>query len=65
CKMCVKACPANAVSLNEKSIVVIDHKACMGYGPECGEACVEKCPRKIFRPYSPAGKEEKLRTATG
>ena len=65
CKMCVKACPAKAVSLNEKNIVIIDHKACMDYGPECGEACVEKCPRKIFRHYTPAGAAERIHTAAG
>jgi electron transport complex protein RnfB len=52
CKMCVKVCPAKAVSL-ENNVVKIDHKACMAYGPECGEICVEKCPRDIFRYYRP------------
>jgi len=50
CKMCVKACPADAVVL-EDGIIKIDHKKCMEYGSECGEVCVEKCPRHIFRPY--------------
>ena len=50
CKMCVKSCPAEAVSL-EDNRVVIDHAKCMAYGPECGEICVEKCPRNIFRIY--------------
>ena len=51
CKMCVKACPAKAVSF--EGIVAIDHSACVAYGGGCGEACVEKCPRKIFRYYLP------------
>lgn len=50
CKMCVKACPADVVTL-EGGIVRIDHKACIDYGPSCEEACVEKCPRDIFRMY--------------
>lgn len=50
CKMCVKACPAGAVSV-ENDLVHIDHEKCMAYGPECKEACVEKCPRNIFRPF--------------
>jgi electron transport complex protein RnfB len=53
CKMCVKACPAEAVTL-EDNIVRIDHQKCMDYGPECGEVCVEKCPRNIFRHFRPA-----------
>lgn len=51
CKMCAKACPSDAVTL-EDNLVHIDHKKCMDYGPECGEVCVEKCPRNIFRHYS-------------
>lgn len=48
CKMCVKSCPAEAVRM-EDNIVVIDHKKCMEYESGCGEICVEKCPRHIFR----------------
>ena len=51
CKMCVKVCPAKAVTL-EDNIVKIDQQKCLDYGSECGEICVEKCPRNIFRPYS-------------
>jgi H+/Na+-translocating ferredoxin:NAD+ oxidoreductase subunit B len=59
CRMCVKVCPAKAVNL-EDNVVVIDHDKCIAYGPECGEVCVEKCPRKIFRHYRPreAAKEQ-------
>ncbi len=53
CKMCVKSCPAKAVSI-EDNLVEIDHQKCMAYGPECGEICVEKCPRNILRPYRAA-----------
>jgi electron transport complex protein RnfB len=52
CKMCVKACPAQAVRL-EDNLVRIDHEKCIAYGAACGEACVEKCPRNIFRLYIP------------
>jgi electron transport complex protein RnfB len=54
CKMCVKVCPAGAVTY-ENSVVKIDHKACIAYGPGCETVCVAKCPRDIFRPY--AGRE--------
>lgn len=50
CKLCVKACPADAVTY-EGNLIKIDHKACIEYGPSCEEACVEKCPRDIFRLY--------------
>jgi len=52
CKMCIKVCPAKAVTMKD-GIIDIDHKLCMDYGPECGEICVEKCPRNIFRTFSP------------
>jgi len=52
CKMCVKVCPAKAVAVVD-NVVSIDHKKCMEYGPECGEICVEKCPRHIFRRFHP------------
>jgi electron transport complex protein RnfB len=38
-------------------VVAIDHKACIAYGPECKEVCVEKCPRKIFRIYPSAAEQ--------
>ncbi|CAG35504.1 RnfABCDGE type electron transport complex subunit B [Desulfotalea psychrophila] len=50
CKICVKVCPADAVSYIDGN-VVIDHVACIAYGPSCEEICVAKCPRKIFRNY--------------
>jgi len=56
CKMCVKVCPAKAVTMDQNR-VVIDHKKCIEYGPECGEICVEKCPRNIFRYYRPDQKK--------
>ncbi len=61
CKMCVKACPANAVRVEENRIVV-DHKKCMEFGPGCGEACMAKCPRRIFRTHCPS-REEKSQAA--
>jgi electron transport complex protein RnfB len=50
CQMCVKKCPAEAVTYAD-GLIKIDHKKCQEYGPECGEVCVEKCPRHIFRKY--------------
>jgi electron transport complex protein RnfB len=61
--MCVKVCPAKAVSMNG-NVVVIDQKTCVEYGPECEEICVEKCPRNIFRYYRPS-KEEEIEVAAG
>jgi electron transport complex protein RnfB len=55
CNMCVKKCPAEAVT-SEDNIIQIDHKKCMEYGTECGEICIEKCPRNIFRHYIPSEK---------
>ena len=49
CKMCVKACPAGAVSVVD-NVVHIDSHKCLSYDGDCGQACVTKCPRKIFRP---------------
>ncbi|MFV0422728.1 RnfABCDGE type electron transport complex subunit B [Oleidesulfovibrio sp.] len=48
CAKCVKKCPANAIT-QEGGKIMIDQKACLAYGPECGEACVEACPRNILR----------------
>jgi len=50
CRMCVKVCPAKAVSI-EEGLVKIDHEKCIQYGESCEEICVKKCPRKIFRPF--------------
>jgi electron transport complex protein RnfB len=35
---------------------MIDQKACLAFGPECGEACVEACPRNILRHTCPTAK---------
>lgn len=43
CKMCVKACEFDAVSV-EDNLAKIDRLKCTG----CGK-CAEKCPRKIIR----------------
>ena len=50
CKMCIKSCPAKAISM-EDGIIKIDHKKCLDYGDKCEMVCVEKCPRKILRPF--------------
>jgi len=69
CKMCVKTCPAKAITYKDNQIH-IDHKACIEYGSECNEICVEKCPRHILRIYNPdaqravnANNERKMATA--
>lgn len=65
CKICVKSCPAKAFSM-EDGRIKIDHKACMAYGPECETICIEKCPRKIIRPFTPqarAAVREETQTA--
>lgn len=65
CRMCVKVCPAKAVSLEDNK-VVIDHKKCIEYGPECGEICVAKCPRDIFRYYHPSETaDQQIQAAAG
>jgi electron transport complex protein RnfB len=58
CKMCIKVCPAKAVAMKD-GVIAIDQRLCMDYGPDCGEVCVEKCPRHIFRYFSQ--KEENSR----
>lgn len=50
CGKCVKTCPAGAVT-SVRDRVEIDHMRCLSYGPECGEACMESCPRGILRPF--------------
>ena len=48
CLKCIKVCPAKALSVKNERII-IDQKVCLAYGPECKEACVDACPRKILR----------------
>ncbi len=43
CKICVKACPVDAISGKAKEIHVIDQDKCI----KCG-ACLEKCPFKAI-----------------
>ena len=67
CNKCVKVCPAQAVTMHNGRIRV-DHKACVAYGPDCKEICVEECPRKILRRLGETeekvdGKEEKKEEA--
>ncbi|MBI4211853.1 MAG: Fe-S cluster domain-containing protein [Deltaproteobacteria bacterium] len=47
CQKCVSACPAKAVSWNG-STILIDHAACLAYGPNCHEACVDICPTFVL-----------------
>lgn len=48
CGKCIKKCPANAIS-NPEGKIQIDQMACLAYGPDCEEACVDACPRSILR----------------
>ena len=52
CGRCVKSCPAGAVTL-ENDRIHINHKICLTYGPECGEACAAACARKALRVLCP------------
>ena len=53
CGRCVKSCPAGAVTL-ENDRIHINHKICLTYGPECGEACAAACARKALRVLCPS-----------
>ena len=44
CMICQKACPTNAITVND-NIAVIDQEKCIN----CGE-CVAKCPQKCIKP---------------
>jgi ferredoxin len=43
CKMCVKKCPVEAVSMDGK-LAVVDGNKCTGHG-----VCIEKCPTGSMR----------------
>lgn len=58
CMKCVKECPAKAVKL-EGGVIRIDHAACIAFGPDCAEACAEKCPRGIMRRLGAAAAQQK------
>ena len=65
CRICIKVCPAKAVNLIDNEVVIY-HNKCIEYGPECGEVCVEKCPREIFRHFRPArNADEQVQAAAG
>ena len=57
CGKCIKACPAHALS-NGKGRLEIDHTLCLSFGPECGEACVHACSRRILRVHCPTLQEQ-------
>lgn len=48
CAKCIKSCPAHAIT-QVKDRIEINHKLCLGYGPDCAEICVKTCPRSILR----------------
>jgi electron transport complex protein RnfB len=52
CMACVRKCPAKAIS-SRQGRIGIDHQACMAFGPDCEEACLAACPRKILRSTCP------------
>lgn len=45
-KKCVKACPAQTISL--EGVKSIDHEKCIAFGPGCNEVCVDGCPTGIL-----------------
>ncbi|MDO8526608.1 MAG: Fe-S cluster domain-containing protein [Deltaproteobacteria bacterium] len=47
CQKCVNACPTKAIGWNGTTIL-INHKACVAFGPECKEICVDVCPTFIL-----------------
>lgn len=47
CRKCVAKCPAGALNFDGRTIL-IDHDACLAYGPACGEVCVDVCPSAIL-----------------
>jgi Na+-translocating ferredoxin:NAD+ oxidoreductase subunit B len=47
CRKCVAKCPAQAITWDGRTIL-IDHDACLAYGPSCNEACVDICPSFIL-----------------
>ncbi len=48
CTLCIKKCPAQAISLKD-SIIQIDQPKCLEYGDSCGEICVKSCKRTILK----------------
>jgi len=76
CQACIKACPATAISL-EGRVLEIDHNACLAYGAECEEICIEVCPTDIIhrpgqqpdaskrKPKKPAKQAAKAETGAG
>lgn len=58
CLKCKRKCPAEAISVVDGHVHV-DQQRCLGYGEECGMACVEACDRKILRRLAPAPAEAK------
>ena len=47
CNACIKECPAKAISIID-GVLVIDHVACVAYGPDCNEICITVCPTDII-----------------
>jgi electron transport complex protein RnfB len=51
CESCIRECPAGAISIRN-GVVVVDHRKCMEYGPDCGEACIDACEvLHIIQPF--------------
>jgi H+/Na+-translocating ferredoxin:NAD+ oxidoreductase subunit B len=57
CRKCVSKCPAGAITWDGRTIV-IDHEACLAYGPTCGEVCVDVCPSVILHRLGQAPRPE-------
>jgi electron transport complex protein RnfB len=62
CMKCVKKCPAQVIS-HVNGQIRIDQAACLAYGPDCEEVCVDACPRDILRLMCPVGITAKAQEA--
>ncbi len=48
CSLCVKKCPAEAISM-KNNVIHIDHPKCLEYGDACEKICVSSCKRTILK----------------
>jgi electron transport complex protein RnfB len=63
CRKCVSKCPAGAITWDGRTIL-IDHEACLAYGPSCGEACVDICPSFILHRVGQVARPEPVEPPT-
>ena len=49
CGRCRKACPAGAIiRQGPTGALTVDQDFCRAYGPSCGQACAQVCPRRLI-----------------